>query len=42
MKRLLLILAIGTFALVGCGQKGPLYLPQADEAPKQEPEAGNR
>ena len=30
MKKVLLICFVGFFVLAGCGQKGPLYLP--DEA----------
>jgi len=30
MKKLLFILTLGIFVLSGCGQKGPLYLPEPE------------
>ncbi|HAJ92471.1 MAG TPA: hypothetical protein DCO71_07660 [Gammaproteobacteria bacterium] len=32
-----LLLLICTLLLAGCGQTGPLYLPEPEQAPEQEP-----
>jgi predicted small lipoprotein YifL len=33
-----LLLLICTLLLAGCGQTGPLYLPEPEQAPEQAPE----
>jgi predicted small lipoprotein YifL len=33
-----LLLLICTLLLAGCGQTGPLYLPESEQAPEQTPE----
>jgi len=35
MKRCWPILLLGTLLLVGCGQKGPLFLPQSSDTEQQ-------
>jgi predicted small lipoprotein YifL len=40
-RTIVLALVLGSVLLIGCGQKGPLYLPAPPEAPievKNEPE----
>ncbi len=36
MKKVLLICFVGVFVLAGCGQKGPLYLPNEATESQQE------
>lgn len=37
MRRYALMLSLLAVMLTGCGQKGPLYLPQPDEAGETQP-----
>jgi len=41
MKKLIFILTLGIFALSGCGQKGPLYLPEPEVETSPSVEANN-
>jgi predicted small lipoprotein YifL len=45
MKIQAVLFAFGCFALQGCGQKGPLYLPKPEEIhpqPQDEPEQASQ